>query len=173
MGRPSYIEKATDGLQFCSTRPQTRQIAALWTASATDVVGAACAGVSRADECAGFPREARGEAELAPWTRGRRRWLFRPCRGLAARNRALARRMGTLRGGADLAGGPYGQVPRPGGGPVWRSAQTEPPKSPSPLGTTTTTPECVQDYMIAWHARLGPILCPCAMTRSWGPCTGT
>ncbi len=38
-------------------------------------------------------------------TSGQRRWLFRPCGGLAARNRTLARRW-ALCGGADLAGGP-------------------------------------------------------------------
>jgi hypothetical protein len=106
-------------------------------------------GVGRADGCVGFSLWPR---EIALW---RNAWA--------------------LCGGADLAGGPFGQVPRPGGGPVWPSAQTTPPgfrpqQSPSPLGTITTTPECVQDYMIAWHARLGPILCPCAMVRPWGPC---
>ncbi len=124
-------------------------------------------GVGRADGCVVFSREA---AELATWTSGRGRWLFRPWpRQIAIWRNAWARLCAwRLCGENDLAGGPFGQVPRPGGGAVWPNAQTEPP--PLDSGTITTAPECVQDYMIAWHARLGPILCPYAMTRSWGPC---
>ncbi len=77
----------------------------------------------------------------APWASGRRRWLFRPCGGLAVRNRALARRMAPLGPGVTTLSSP-------------------------PLGTIATTPECVQDYMIAWHARLGPILCHSARAVS-------
>jgi hypothetical protein len=89
---PALVHREGHGRPpICSTRPQNRQIANFWNASAT-----ARTNVPRGRMCRFFL-----------W----RRWLYRPCGGLDAKNRASARRMARL--GADLAGGPFGQVPRP------------------------------------------------------------
>jgi hypothetical protein len=122
------------------------------------VVGAVCAGVGRLNDFLARPRACTVDQRAAPMALSTLRRAGREKSRFGATHGHFA---GGLAKCPDLAGGPFGQVPRPNH-PPWI------PPSAGPLGTITTTPECVQDYMIAWHARLG--LCPCAMTRSWGPC---
>ncbi len=107
------IEKATDGLQFCSTLPQTRQIAALWTACATAVVGAA-----RTDVSVFFARPQSWRRGPAGGANG----SFDPAEGWPRQIAHLARAWARLCawrlcGGADLAGGPLAKCPDLAGGP--------------------------------------------------------
>jgi hypothetical protein len=67
----------------------------------------------------------------------------------------------TARLGADLVGGPCGKSAH--------AAPTDPPNSrsqlaPSPPGIISTPPGCLGGHLSESHARLGPIVCPCAVT---------
>jgi hypothetical protein len=114
------IEPAMDGLQFCSTRPQTTQIATLWNAYATAVVGGSCAGVGRADGCVGFSCEARG-APRGAGAVDQRAAPMDPCGGLG-RDKS---RFGAVRLVADLVWGEvlFGEPWPPGlGDSPWQTS---------------------------------------------------
>jgi hypothetical protein len=88
---------------------------------------------------------------------------FIPAKDLAARNRASVGR--NARWGTDLVWG--GRRPRLGvSAETTRAHPTgfRPQQAPSPPGVISTPTLCSDGYLSASHARLGPILCPCAMT---------